>query len=272
MILTLWVAVIVIAAAATLLWYSKRSEPLGGHVLRGNLEAVANRLASLRAATSNALMMTELSFPSSDEETKQKFVEAWSISFECTDSIPEALGWIDTNELARLTQEFESIGFQRQLDYETRCNHAAKATSFCRRMTQRPKGCTGTIAFHQEIAGAKAVIGVSTEFRDGSRLSTFRRDGAMFDYLMRHPKRLVSFTQTGTPQEIFAKHLKQRAQVLEGKALQIQDPMGMSIEDVSKLEQSECAFRRAQFSEMDVREVLKEALNSYPGASWDWLG
>lgn len=269
---TVWFAVFLVALSSAILWYSKHRENRKEHVMRGTLEEVGIQLANLRGSIAKGLTLTVLSVDKSDEQLRREMVEAWSRSFECRISVPDRLDWIDGPALARLTEQFGTVGLRHDLDYELHYAGDAEPAAFCRCMTHPHEGCTASISFHREIPECKAVIAVSTDFRDGSRFTAWRRDGTMVDYLLRHPKRLVSFVATGTPQELFSAHLRQRALLVAEKGLEIRSPLARSIEDVKRTENEEMWLRQEQSRRLNFREAIKEAVESYPGATWEWLG
>jgi hypothetical protein len=125
---------------------------------------------------------------------------------------------LDTEELQRLTEAFESLGFTHLMDYRTKTDLANSGKGFARLFVHPRDHCFAEANQAFAAGGGASEMGcnISSYLEGGWSFSTGSRRPTVNNYLLRRPRALWVGRPGEAPAEILAYHLKRRQQILRG--------------------------------------------------------
>jgi hypothetical protein len=129
---------------------------------------------------------------------------------------------LDTDELDRLTEAFEALGFEQVMDYTVRTEIEVFPKGFGRLLVNQEEGCYAEINQVFTPAGVAVPLRcmIATHMDDGWSLTTTNRAPSKEGYLMRRPRAPWRSLPEEDPEDLLTHHRKMRKKML--KALDIE--------------------------------------------------
>ncbi len=155
---------------------------------------------------------------------------------------------LDTDELQRLTEAFEELGFEQAMDYTVVTELENFPKGFARLFVNTGDKCYAEINQGFTAAGDAVPMRcmIATHFDDSWSLQTGNRAASKENYLMRRPRAVWRSLPNQDPDNLMAHHLKMRKKMV--KTLEIEP-----VEELS----TKAYFAREKIANRERKQVVR---------------
>jgi hypothetical protein len=155
--------------------------------------------------------------------TKSAVLQNIAVELEFLPAKAEQYKKLDTEALARWTEEFTALGFTHLMDYRVDTEIENHAKGFARLFVHPEEHCFAEINQGFSSGGQASPIGcnLSTYLDDGWSFSTGNRRPSSTLYLLRRPKGMWVSRPDEPPEELLRVHLKRRTKIADDLGLEI---------------------------------------------------
>ena len=194
------------------------------------------------------------------------------VEIEFEDADPAKFTGLDREQLAQLTEQMETLGFERLRDYTSRIPGETAPRGFARLLVHRSMHC-----FAEIIATSQAVmkglplrVAINSYLEDEWDLGTSNVAPQLGHYFQQVPRVLRMRYSDAEPAELLRRHLARRAEILEGLGTNVQVDLSMDsyFARVRKRsgERRQAMQRRKPFYELPAAAAIAAR------RSYEWLG
>jgi hypothetical protein len=177
------------------------------------------------------------------------------------------------DELNRLTEEFERLGFVQMLDYRLQLKGQKDLHGFDRAMVHRELYCFGGImATQKSLDDGKGplLVGLDSYLEGGWRIASLNRRAYETEYFARLPKQIRLRREGATPEQLFQRHIEVRTNLTVDLGLQLLTDI--SLETGFRRSRETTAERKEALLECDILAELADARDVAKQEQWEWLG
>lgn len=150
-------------------------------------------------------------------KTRDKMVAIASASIEFVPVEAATVAGLNLQQLGDITATLEQLGFERLLDYRLRRGGDAKLNGFERVFAHRKEECFASVMVAGALEPQKPFsVAFNSYMQDGWRLGTSNIAPRKADYFLRLPRVLRMRYPDDSVEELHARHMERRAEVLAG--------------------------------------------------------
>jgi len=146
------------------------------------------------------------------------------IEIEFEDADPAEFSGLDKEQLARLTEQMEKLGFARLRDYTTKIPGNSAPRGFARLLVHRSEHCFAEIMATSQavVKGLPPRVAINSYLEGEWDLGTSNVAPERGHYFMQLPRVLRMCYSDAEPAELLRRHLARRTEILEGLRINVQ--------------------------------------------------
>jgi hypothetical protein len=157
-----------------------------------------------------------------NRKTRDKMIAIASASIEFVPVDGTTVEGLNQEKLNEFTTILEQLGFERLLDYRLRRGGETKLIGFERVLAHPKERCFASMMIAGALDPQKSFsIAFNSYMQEGWRLGTSNIAARKADYFLRLPRVLRMRYPNDPIEQLFARHLQRRAEILRGLDIQV---------------------------------------------------